>query len=774
MSCAVWLVLASLAVTEDGGVETSDVEARSLREHEALISAVEDLDAGAMFDAGVVPDAGVVQVVADAPLLTPVDAGTRLFQTKVTATRGPDLRRVAGSAQVITEAELERRELDDIHRVLGGVPGVYFREEDGLGLRPNIGLRGVNPDRSSKVTLMEDGVLFGPAPYAAPEAYYFPMVTRMQSVEVYKGPGSIRFGPQTVGGAINLRTVPVPEGFTGFVDGNVGSRGTSRLQARVGGGTELWGLMAEGAYLEDPGFKVLDLGGDTGAQHGETMIKGRFSPTIGQTRHLFEAKLGLALEDSHETYTGISVDDFANTPYRRYQATALDEMKWWRTEGEVRWVGQLTDRLEVSVTGYRHDFNRNWHRLDHFRVGPGLYDLMSRPVSGASEQQYLAILRGDEDSQNLNQSLMALDNHRIFISEGVQALVHAKFNFGPIANELEAGARFHHDNAVHDHVQTGYQMRSGRLQLDGTPSEPILEDVGTARAVALHLNDTLSWGRFLLAPGARLELIDTIYGNHLTNTGERLLQVVPLLGVGAVVALPEGFNVFAGVHQGFSPVAPGQSSDIKPERAVHYELGVRLPNKRKKLELVGFWSEYSNITGECTGSTGCQASQINRQFNGGAARIIGLEAAGALTFSLPSNIELTAQASYTLTSARFESDFSSENPIWGAVVAGDFIPYVPMHQAAGRLLLERGPFSASVGLEVNGAFYEEAGNGDSSQLSVPTRMLLDATASYDFGPARFYLTGNNLLNEKTLVARRPYGARGLAPLNVIAGVRLSF
>ena len=85
-----------------------------------------------------------------------------------------------------------------------------MRGEDGFGLRPNIGIRGANPDRSKKVTLMEDGILFGPAPYSAPAAYYFPLITRMELVRVIKGPGAISFGPQTVGGAIDLVTRGIP------------------------------------------------------------------------------------------------------------------------------------------------------------------------------------------------------------------------------------------------------------------------------------------------------------------------------------------------------------------------------------------------------------------------------------------------------------------------------------------------------------------------------------------------------------------------------------
>ena len=185
---------------------------------------------------------------------------------------------IPGSASRIEGAELLRTQaaFGDIHRMLRSVPGVNVQEEEGFGLRPNIGLRGSGSERSSRITLMEDGTLIAPAPYAAPSAYYFPTAGRMEAVEVPKGSSQIKFGPRTNGGALNLVSTPVPDAFNVRAELGGGSHTTAKGRLSVGSSSRNWGWMLETYQLHSEGFKQIDGGGEAGFHLGDYLGKLRY------------------------------------------------------------------------------------------------------------------------------------------------------------------------------------------------------------------------------------------------------------------------------------------------------------------------------------------------------------------------------------------------------------------------------------------------------------------------------------------------------------------
>ena len=150
-----------------------------------------------------------------------------------------------GSAQVLDQAELESARVLSVAEALRKVPGVVVRDEEGFGLRPNIGIRGLNPTRSTKVLLLEDGLPFAFAPYGDNASYFHPPIERYERIEVLKGTGMLRFGPQTIGGVINYITPEPPQAFEGEIDAAVGNEGYRRLRVALGAGGHRFDAMAK-------------------------------------------------------------------------------------------------------------------------------------------------------------------------------------------------------------------------------------------------------------------------------------------------------------------------------------------------------------------------------------------------------------------------------------------------------------------------------------------------------------------------------------------------
>ena len=107
------------------------------------------------------------------------------------------LEHIPGSGQIIDQKDLESSRVFTANEALRKAAGVNVRDEDGFGLRPNIGIRGLNPTRSTKVTLLEDGIPLAYAPYGDNASYYHPPIDRFERIEVLKGAGQILFGPKT-------------------------------------------------------------------------------------------------------------------------------------------------------------------------------------------------------------------------------------------------------------------------------------------------------------------------------------------------------------------------------------------------------------------------------------------------------------------------------------------------------------------------------------------------------------------------------------------------
>lgn len=696
-----------------------------------------------------------------------------------------DLKKSAGSVTLIDEVALEKFEYDDIARILATVPGVNIRQEDGYGLRPNIGFRGVTPERSKKINIMEDGVLIGPAPYSASAAYYFPMTSRMTAVEVTKGPSTIKYGPNTVAGALNLITRQVPDVREGGIDLGVGSDGYGKVHVYYGDTIGDFGYLLEGLHLQADGFKQLDGGGDTGFEKSDFMGKFNYQLNGDDYEQFIELKLSYAEETSDETYLGLTDADFAENPYRRYAASQLGLMDWQHQQV------QFTHHLEFSnfnmtTRVYRNDFQRAWRKVNEFASSqggniPSLQQILTNPEDELN-QVYYQVLTGHRDS-TLREIVVIGTNDREYYSQGVQIDLAWDFSLFGLDHQIESGIRFHEDEIQRNHIEDNFFMRSGLLESTGEATLPTTTNTEQTEAISVYLQDTLEFDNLTLSAGVRGELIDGNYQNRAPDKQQDFQNKTSriwLPSISAYYDLTANSGLFGGVHQGLVPTSPIQSVDIEIEKGLNYELGWRYAQKRQQAELVGFFSDYDNLKESCSISAGCDT---DLEFNAGAADIYGLEASYRDVFDMSSDYSVPLSVVYTHTQSEFKQTFYSEFDQWGFVNQGDPVPYLAENMLTISLGLEANEWQISLLINYSDEMPESAqtsltGNdGDSALAGLKTDeyTAVDVSGSYDLNnESQIYFKLDNLFDSSDIVSRRPFGARPSKPRQVFAGYKYRF
>ncbi|WP_420591971.1 TonB-dependent receptor family protein [Bacterioplanoides sp.] len=686
-----------------------------------------------------------------------------------------------GSATLIDDVALEQFEYTDINRILNAVPGVNLQEEDGYGLRPNIGLRGTSPERSKKITLMEDGVLAGPAPYSAPAAYYFPNVSRMSAVEVFKGPSTIQYGPATVGGAVNLVSRPIPFSRSGELDVQYGSDNFQRYEAWYGGETDGLGYLVEGLRVSADGFKDLDGGGDTGFVRND--INTKFSwEILGNYSHRFQLKLGYADEVSDETYLGLSRADFDKNPNRRYRASSLDKMETDHSTIHLNHLLTLPSDSTVSTDVYRHNFKRDWFKVNKFGDGTTLQEVLQNPQA---KQDYYNVITGQQASTNSSDQLLIGSNDRSYVSQGIQSRFNTVFKQAGLIHNLELGLRYHFDSIERDHTEQNYDMTAqGELRaVAGTFTTTTLNE-GEAKAWALHIKDDIEIDNTTVTIGVRHENITSSKTNFRTDTRvkqnkQEMDQSVTLPGIGVYSQLTEELGVLAGVYRGFTAATPGGSGDVKPEESTNYEIGGRYSGMGQA-EVIAFLNDYTQFSGTCSFSQGsCNNNNIGNQANAGNAQVYGVEASWSNELELASYM-VPVSMTYTYSKGEFGEEFTDGTSAFGEanlkIEKGFEIGYLPEHRLNIQTGIQRGDWRVNLSALYQSEMRNVPGKGEiPEEDKIDAFTVFDLSANYQLTEAlQVYSTVDNLLDEEYVVSAKPYGFRPGKPRSVNVGAKFKF
>ncbi|MDC0062368.1 TonB-dependent receptor plug domain-containing protein, partial [Pseudomonadota bacterium] len=585
-----------------------------------------------------------------------------------------DARKIAGSGTVISNEDLQKTIDTDIHKILSAVPGVFFRTEDGYGLRPNISIRGTSLDRSSKITIMEDGVLVAPAPYTSASAYYFPTTGRIHGVEVLKGPSAITQGPSTIGGALNLISTPIPtEGKGQFVQ-ELGDNGMMRTHAVLGGDNGTFGAMVEVHEHSTDGFdSIANVGGDTGFDKSDLLAKFRY--TSGN--HEVTLKMLDLDESSDQTYVGLSQSSFNKNPRMRYGMTQYDQMNNDGEQQSITYKGSFGN-VNVIATSWSNDYHRDWFKVDKANNGKafGISNGINNVIDAANN--------GNADAQGILDGTRAVEvklkhNNRFYGNEGIQFQLSTDIGNHSVTfgyRDMEDYESRLQNYECFDQSADGKNSALTPCSTGWTGSNNRLRETD---ATSYFVQDIITIDKLSLTLGYRSEDYDKVENRWSDAKPTRTIKDAKYnnkkssgdystTGFGATYDVGENLKLVAGFHQGMSPVFNGDA-----EEADNMELGFRYNKGTTAVEVIYFASDYANLVAECKNSSGgdCDAGDT---FSGGEVDVSGLEIDASWVVQ-SNTINYPIAITYTSTDATFDNSFDSD--YFGVVASGDDVPYIP-------------------------------------------------------------------------------------------------
>lgn len=668
---------------------------------------------------------------------------------------------IAGSATVIDERELQLSRVFTANEALRKAPGVHVRDEEGVGLRPNIGLRGLNPNRATKVLLLEDGLPLAYAPYGDNASYYHPPIERFERIEVLKGSEQILFGPQTVGGVINYITPRPPEAFGGRLTLAGGNQDYFNGGLRLGGKRMLFDYHhkeADGArdnestVLDDLNFKAV-------------------LPVAGNQAITFKASY--YSEDSMVGYSGITEAELRNFGYR-YNPFTDDSFTLDRTGASLSHEIFLGEAATLITSAYFTHFNRDWWRQSS--------STSDGQCGAAFTNARLAGAPVNSRSCQSNQGRL-----RSYYTWGFEPRLMARHDFLGVPSEFQAGVRAHFE--IQDRKQRNGVFANDR---SGTLAENNRRDVD---AYSMFVQNRVLLGEFTLTPGVRVEYVDNQRENRLSGArGDTdITEVIP--GVGATWNPRPQLTLFAGVHRGFAPprtedliVTPSGApvatfTEVEPEDSWNAEFGFRgNPRPGAHLELTVFRNDFDNqiqVGSIAGGSTPLAQGETLYEGTELSGRLDSRELIGTRH-----NVYL--QSAWTwLPTADQETPVRqvSDGSVVAGSLAGNRMPYAPEHLATtGIGFTHESGFDVRLEAVYTAEQFSDfanttvaAPNGNGQAGIIKPTLIFNAAATAPLGRwgATVFVTAKNLF-DRDYIADRTRGIRVGMPLLVQAGVEIAF
>jgi len=671
--------------------------------------------------------------------------------------------RIPGSAELINFRQIQNISQLSGNEVIRSVSGVHVVDEEGLGLRANIGIRGLDPDRSRTVLVLEDGVPVALNPYGEPELYYTPSMDRMVGMEILKGSGSILFGPQTFGGVINYLTAnpPAVPTATAHIRGGEGGLFTGKF----GYGTTYGNTGFQATYVRKQGENVGLI--DFGIHDFNTKVK----LVLGE-KSILGFKVGFYDEQSNSTYVGLTQSMYDSGNFYFEQLAPDDVLSIRRYSASATLDHYFSENVRLKTTAFAYTTTRNWARQDFDNI-PVVGREYARVVGDASTPFGAIYFRNSTGNRD-----------RQFEVIGIEPKFSVNYLAGDLRNELDLGMRFLYEKAYEQFVIGSVNRPTSGPMRD--------DEIRSGQAFSAYTqNRVFISDNFTVTPGIRFEYFQydrEIYrlGNQEVNTksSSEITEIIP--GVGFNYKISENGSIYAGVHRGFGPPrtkdaisSGGVAEDLDAERSWNYELGTRTNlHQSVGLDVTVYFMDFSNQIIPVSESSGGLGTGLTGLVNGGETSHMGLEAKLDVDLGqlLQSTTGLMFRTAATFASSEFSNDRFVTSGGQKVNVKGNTLPYAPEMMLNSRLDATFA-FGLTLGLELNHVAEQYTDLLNSTNASsngriglLPSYTVLNGVIGYTipgYESANINLSMKNITDERYIASRRPQGIRpGLARLTL--------
>lgn len=681
----------------------------------------------------------------------------QLPQMSVIGKRDRILSSVPGSAGYISKQELDRIQAVSGNEPFRRVAGVHAVEEEGVGLRANIGIRGLSPDKSRKVLVLEDGIPVALNPYGEPELYYTPAMDRMSGIEVVKGSGQIMYGPQTIGGVVNYITADPSEEqeVTIRLRGGEGQMFTGLFQYSNtfdGVGVLATYLRKQAEQVANVGYEIDDFTSKITFATGD---RGRLG-----------IKLGLYNELSNATYVGLTQSMFNNGGNDFTLLAPDDQLHVQRQSVSANHVWSFNDYLSLQTTAFAYGTTRNWIRQDYVYSN----------ADGTFPGDWTGDFWGDTGIAGGAILLRNRNGHRNrqFAVGGLDQKVIWDYNLLGMNSKLIAGYRLLTETALEQRVNgTKPEARSGAL---------VNDEIRTGNAVSAFIqNKNKITSRWEISYGVRMESYNfereilrqgSIDTNFIANN--TIMAIMP--GIGTAFNINNNYQVFAGIHRGYAPPRVKDALDfslvnpvleLRAEQSWNSEVGMRSMIRRGLyVEATAFYMDFENQiipSSESVGGVGFGLTNAGRTIHSG------FELAGSILTSEFIKSDLSAQIdmNYTYVNAVFAEDRFVESGAELININGNRTQYAPEHLLTTTLQLD---YKKKAGIRGTYTYIGDQFGDDLNTIEPSANGrtgLIDAYGIIDLGLYSHFLDNRiiaqlsvkNLTNERYIVTRRPQGIR---------------